>query len=340
MRKGDNKSKNIKIGVTSCEHRVIIPLYVPVEEGYYKQSFDIFKMCLSSVRKTSVSKIKVSVVSNGSSANINSKLLDFQNDGLIDELIIERENIGKINSVLKVLRSTEERFITITDADVLFLNNWEKEVMSIFKEFPDAAAVSPLPVFRTQNHYTSSILFDYFFSNKLKFSKVKNPDALTLFAKSIGWSYLDDKWKDCIMTIESKNGTKAVVGCNHCVVTYKREIFNGIPSNNSKYKLGGDSEGLYLDIPAQYFGGYRLATYDNFAYHLGNTIETWMLKDFNNLINEEKKDHFTQSLFLKKSIVRHFFKNIIFKKIISRKAIRKIYYRKKGLKQSKLIDFF
>ena len=192
MREGENISRDKLIDKALCNHRVIMPLFIPHSLDYYKDSLSIFEMSLKSVNKTASSSIAISVVSNGSCDDVNKELLKFYEKGLINELIIEKEQIGKLNCILKVLRTSEERFFTITDADVLFLNDWEDEVMMIFEAFPKASAVSPIPVFRTQNHYTSNIIFDYFFSKKIKFSKVKNPDALTKFAKSIGWEWLDE----------------------------------------------------------------------------------------------------------------------------------------------------
>jgi hypothetical protein len=55
-------------------------------------------------------------------------------------LIIEKDLIGKINSILKVLRTAEERLITITDADVLFVNGWEQAVLNVFEAFPKAGS--------------------------------------------------------------------------------------------------------------------------------------------------------------------------------------------------------
>lgn len=340
MREGENISRDKLIEKRPYNHRVIIPLFIPNQVDYYKDSFSIFKMSLISINKTASSKIAISVISNGSSNKVNEELLKFYEQGLINELIIEKDEIGKINCILKVLRTANERFLTITDADVLFLNNWEDEVIKVFNAFPKASAVSPMPVFRTQNHYTSNIIFDYFFSKRMKFSQVKNPEALTRFAKSIGWVWLDEKWKDVIMTIEaSKTNLKAVVGCNHCTVTYKKEIFKNIPNQNSKYKLGGDSEGLYLDKPSMFYDGYRLATYNNYAYHLGNKIEPWMLDTFNNLKENDKKELILKAPILKESKIKHIIKNIIFKKIMARKPIRKWYYLKKGLHQKKVNNF-
>jgi hypothetical protein len=339
MRKGKNIVKDIILQLNKSNHRVIIPLHIPNEEGYYKDAFQIFVYCLSSLRVTSFSNLKISIISNGSCEEVNRNLFRMYEKEDFDELIIESNPIGKINSILKALRSAEERYITITDADILFMNGWERSVFDIFESFPKAAAVSPLPVFRTQNHYTSNIIFDYFFSKKMQFSVVKSPEALTRFANSIGWPWLDNKWKDVIMTIKGNNGIKAVVGCNHCVVTYKKEIFEAMPKGNSEFVLGGNSEALYLDRLNQLYDGYRLTTYNNFAYHLGNQIEDWMVPTFESLKKEQKLDYKIESKLLKRRQVHYFLKSIVFKKIMNVKYIRSNFYLWKGLDKTKLKNF-
>jgi len=309
-------------------------------EGYYKDSFEVFNMSLQSILKTSATKLKISVVSNGSCNEVNTKLSKMQNIGLIDELIIEKEAIGKINSILKALRTAQERLITITDADVLFLNGWEEEVIKVFKSFPKAGMVSPVPIFRTQLRHTTNIWLRYFFSNKLKFREVKNPEALTRFANSIGWSYLSDNLKDVILTLNSKNNTTAVVGNSHFVGTYKKEVFAMLPSGNSTFKLGGSSEELYTDLPVIKSGGYRLATYDNFAYHLGNTIEPWMLEENARIkeVNKTKID-LSKLYVLKPNRFKYFFTEKIFNKLFYIKRFKKMSYKLKGLNKTQLTNF-
>ncbi|WP_264566715.1 glycosyltransferase family A protein [Flavobacterium sp. N3904] len=340
MRKGENPSKNILLPTSVSSHRVIIPLYIPNEEGYYKDSFQIFEYCLLSVVKTSVTKLKISVVSNNSCDSVNDKLFQLQQQGLIDELIIEKEAIGKINSILKALRTAKERLITVTDADVLFNEGWEKAVLDVFEALPKAGSVSPVPVFRTHLRLTSNIWFRYLFSKKLFFRPVKNPEGLTAFAKSIGWPRLDLKYKDVIGTIKAKNNTIAVLGCSHFVVTYKREIFKQSPNENSIYQLGGNSEQLYLDEPVLKMGGYRLATYDNYAFHMGNTFEPWMKEVYENLKETEKITIDYNSLpLLKQNKFEYFLSEKIFKKLFAFKKIYRYILKSKGLSEEQIKNF-
>ena len=332
MRKGENKAKGVVLKLEKCEHRVIIPLYIPSEEDYYSDAFEIFKMCLFSILKTSISPLKISVISNGCCDTVNSKLLSLSKELYIDELIIEKECVGKVNSVLKALRTANERFITITDADVLFVNNWEKEVLNVFKNFPKAGMVSPVPIFRTHLVLTSNIWKRYLFSKKLKFRAVKNPEAMTRFANSIGWPRLDLKFKDVIATLKSKEGTTAVVGSPHFVGTYKKEVFNVLPKNNSEYLLGGTSEYLYTDKPILEYDGYRLSTYDNYAFHVGNVLEPWMKEKYNSL-KEEKNifDNFNEISVLKKNKLNYFFSEKIVKNLFRFKMFKTIVFKQKVL---------
>jgi len=340
MRAGKNISKDKLIDIENVSHRVIIPLFIPEEANYYQDAFEIFKMCLNSISTTTLSPIKVSVISNGSCKSVNNKLFEIYAAGKINELIIEADPIGKINSILKALRTAEERLITITDADVLFLNDWEKSVLEVFEAFPKAGMVSPVPMYRTQYRHTSNIWFDYLFSNKLKFTPVKNPEALEMFAKSIGWSYLSEKLKDVIATIKSKNGVVAAIGNSHFVGTYKREVLNVLPKEKSEYILGGTSEANYLDIPVLKMGGYRLATNDNFAFHMGNKKESWMDEVYNSLRLEEKKyNDFSKLKVLNGSNFSYFIKVKLFKKLLYYRPFKKWIFRKKGLNKTQVNTF-
>jgi hypothetical protein len=342
MRVGENPTKGGKlIEREFCSHRVIIPLHIPHELDYYKDAFAIFLMCLQSVSDTSTTKLKISVVSNNCSDEINQRLLDLYKDNKINELIIEEEGIGKINSVLKALRTTEERLVTITDADVLFTNGWEVAVVDVFENFPKAGAVCPTPVFRKQMHLTTNIWVDYLCSKKLQFLPVQNPDAMEKFAQSIGWTALEDRFKDVIACIESKNGTKAVLGCSHFAATYKTEIFENIPTKNSVYKIEGDSEFLYTDLPVLKMDGYRLATYDNYTYHLGNKLEPWMSNKFEeNNYQIKIETTYTSIPKLSKKPIRYFFTEKIVKKVIIRKKVQEFLMLKKGLTKKQLETFW
>ena len=336
MRKGENTSKDVFLERKESFHRIIIPLYIPHEKEYYKQSYQIFEMCLDSIHKTTVNNVEISVICNACSSEVNERVFNLFNRGRIDEFIVVREGIGKINALLKALRTSEERLITITDADVLFLNGWEEAVINVFEAFPKAGVVSPVPIFRKHNNLTYNIWFDYLFSKKLRFTEVKNPEALTRFANSIGWPWLDEKYKDIILTLSGSNNIRAVVGSPHFVATYKKEIFQTLPKENSNFQLGGNSELKYTDEPVIKCDGYRLATEDNYGYHLGNVIEEWMLEAYEKLRPQTKKKSEPSLKKLQPSWINYALKSRLFRKLITYPIMLKGFLKNKGLPKGKL----
>lgn len=339
MRVGNNPNNEQILADEKAFHRVIIPVYIPSETEYFKDAWRIFEYCIYSLLKTSSSPLKVSVISNGCCESVNEKLLKLQQQGTIDELVIETEGIGKINSVLKAVRTAEERLITITDADVLFDQGWEDAILDVFTNFPKAGAVCPTPVFRKHFNLTGNIWMRYLFSKKLRFRPVADPEAMTKFAKSIGWPWLDDKYKDVYATIELTNGAKAMVGCSHFVATYKREVFEEMPKGNTNFKIRGDSELRYTDLPVIKRGGYRLSTIRNFAYHMGNIPEDWMQEKFSKLQENSKLEVYPELYLLRKPFIGGLFMEKLFKYLISLATLKHAVLRMKGLSKAQLANF-
>tara|TARA_R110002049_G_scaffold3795_5_gene27652 strand:- start:131144 stop:132169 length:1026 start_codon:yes stop_codon:yes gene_type:complete len=339
MRQGDNPSNHKAADSSNALHRVIIPIFIPHETEYFKDAFHIFELCLFSLKKTTLTAIKISVISNGSCDSVNEKLYKFFEAGDIDELIIEREGIGKINSVLKALKTAEERFITITDADVLFDDGWEQAVLDVFQAFPKAGAVCPTPVFRKHFQLTSNMWFKYFFSSKLKFTPVIDPESMTKFANSIGWPRLDEKFKDVMATLKANNGLEAMVGCSHFVATYKREAFEQIPQKNSEFKIRGNSEYLYTDLPVIKQGGYRLSTVKNHAFHMGNVLEDWMEIKYKSLKNRPKAEVGAVFSILKPPLIGAVFTEACFKWLLAKKGLKRHVLKKKGLNNAQVKNF-
>ena len=342
MRKGNNPTKDLAQVPDPAPHVVVIPLYIPEMDGYYKDALKVFETCLESLVKTKQPTTEICVVANGCCETVTHRLSEYHKKGWIQDLFLLKEGVGKINALLKALRSLESPFVTLTDADVLFLNDWEKAVYEVFEAFPKAAAVSPTPIFGTQARLTYPIWKDYFFSKKLQFLPVADPEAMTRFVQSIGWPRLDRKYKEVILGLKSTQGVKAVVGCNHMTVTYKTSVFRTLPKGNSPYLLGGDSEFEYLDKPPVLCDGYRLATYQNYSYHMGNAMEPWMQEVFSTLKTPADSIDFRG---LPKSIMRprpfvFFLKQKLLGKIFGRKSFRKWFYRNKGLQKNQMDYFF
>ena len=125
----------------------IIPVYIPNQEGYFKESFAVLKLCLNSLFKTCHKQTYFTIVNNGSSKEVSAYLDGLFQENKIQELI-QTSAIGKLNAIFKGIAGQQFPIITITDADVLFLNNWQQETYAVFEAFPKTGSVSPNGVFK------------------------------------------------------------------------------------------------------------------------------------------------------------------------------------------------
>lgn len=328
MRIGLNPHKDKTLKASEYTHQVIIPVYIPNKEGYFKDSFRIFQLCLESLFATVHNKTFITIVNNGSGSETKDYLNALYHDDKIHE-VIHTENIGKLNAILKGLAGNAIELVTISDSDVLFLPNWQLETAKIFKEVPKAGVVGIVPQFKMYEANCGNVIFDNLFNKNLKFIPVKNPKALIQFYDSIGWdrAYNQD-YLAYNLGLEINLSLKVLIGSGHFVATYKKDIFKEITSF-IPYKLGGISE-AYLDRAPLKKGYWRLTTQNNFAYHMGNTLEDWMETAPNQELTIKcqysnfKKNKKTNALI-------YFIKNRLFVKFISIKWIVKLFLKWKEL---------
>lgn len=276
MRIGYNPYKDQSIDKTGFIHQVIIPVFIPNQEGYFKESLPILKLCLQSLFATMHGKTFVTVVNNGSCAAVTAFLQELFDRQEIHE-IVHTANIGKLNAIVKGLAGTRFELVTLSDADVLFLDGWQSETIRIFKDIPKAGVVGIVPQFNLHKVNCANVLLDNLFGGRMKFLPVKNAGALDRFYESIGWDRnFNHDYLKYSLGLQWNDDLCVLIGSGHFVATYKRNIFDDIPSFNP-YRMGGYSEDCLDSAPLRK-DYWRLTTYDNFAYHIGNAIEPWMLE--------------------------------------------------------------
>lgn len=290
MRIGENPSKSDnKIKIYTL-HRVILSVYIPnLETEYFLHSQEIFKLCLESLLFTVNRQTRISIIINGCCKEVEELINNYkENHYLIDQVFYTRQNLGKINAIYSVVKSNLEPLITISDADVFFLKDWQKETVKVFNHFPSAGMVSPVPSSKGYLNSTRSTLFYSLFKGKIRFKDVLDPEGMDNFQKSIGSEIYDLIHLKKYLIVANKEN-EAVIGCGHFVATFRKEVFENSPSRVCEFRVQGGSEEAYLDDPNDYSGFLRLATLGNFAYHMGNTPAAWMTERLNELKSLEIK---------------------------------------------------
>ena len=340
MRVGFNPNKDRNLVKSKYFHKIVIPVYIPNFNGYFKDSFQIFKICLNSLYKTIHQQTYIAIATNGCCDEVIEFVNNEYNSGRVNEVVHHKENIGKINSILKSLSGTNETLVTITDADVLFCNGWQEATYEIFSVFPKAGVVSTTPGSKSYGKYDAIFYWDYFFSKKLRFTDVKEPEALISFARSIGNDTMYNKVHLSKYLTLTKNDSVAVAGAAHFVATYKGEVFNHFKNKFSNYSLGGSSESLFLDTPALKKGYYRFSTTSNFSYHMGNVFENWMEEKLFQLENAKSGPIEPPNyLRIKVNCLKLFFVNKIYGKILFKRRILFYILRWKGLTKQEAKEY-
>jgi len=334
MRIGSNPAKKeTKIKINSY-HRIIVPIYIPnLTDEYFKKGLEVLKICLESLLLTVHQKTRVSIICNGCCKEVEEYIESlYDDDNLIDQFLKSNVNLGKLNALLSAIKSNLEPLITVTDADVMFLPNWQKEVEKIFELMPETGMVSPVPSSKAYSSgFLNSSIYYGLFKGKIKFSEVEDAEGMTNFQKSIGRKVMyNENHLKKYLTIENDK-IKAVLGCGHFVATVRAEVFQKSPTEVSHHKIGAGSESRYIDRPNDEAGFLRLATLGNYAYHLGNDVEDWMKLKLNEIKNTKNENYYTNISEPKRLSKFGFLIGKIFYLVLFKK-FKKSYFSFKGMK--------
>ncbi|WP_310556209.1 glycosyltransferase family A protein [Flavobacterium sp.] len=328
MRIGSNPNIHKTIDLSSKSHRVIIPVYIPNAEGYFTDAFAVFKVCIASLLKTINEDTVITLISNASSDEVNQYIYQLWKDKKIDKAVFNKENVGKMNAIIAETRASFEEFITYSDADVFFDKGWLKETFSIFKNFSKAGFVSMNPMPGSYG-YASSAIIDAFFSGNIKISQsstVCDFQDLEHFHKSIGRDHqATEELYDKQIIYFTKNDVSTLVGAGHfCCTIRKTPTLKYVPIKKSNIAVSGGSETIYLDLPFEKTGLWKLSSTKSYVWHMGNVLEKeWSTKKLESISSfKEENFSFHSCMSYSKFLVSNWIPNPLKSKVVG--IIKKI----------------
>ncbi len=116
--------------------------YVPNDVGYFKDRFDVMRVCLESILKNTQEPFDLMVFDNGSSAKVVDYLSKQRDVGNIDLLMLSSKNIGKISALQIMFKAAPGEIIAYCDDDVFFLPGWLKRHLEVIDTYPDVGVVT------------------------------------------------------------------------------------------------------------------------------------------------------------------------------------------------------
>jgi hypothetical protein len=274
-------------------HRVIIPVYIPTMDGFYTESFNTFKACLDSLISSIGEETKITIIDNNSIEEVKDYCSALLEKGLLDRFVQNHENRGKVETVLGEARASFEPLITISDCDILFRNNWLIDVIDAFKKIRGLGTLGLLSFPDLSFRNTSAVLFSRFW--KLRFKKALSDEQIYETYKSVG--QVDPEKLSALRTLKQlvfrQGKMEYLVGNNHAVATYRREVFFELTDRKVKYVFsskGYKADQIFLDEAVDYQGWLRLSFKEARAYHMGNTWDEEYNKKLDILKRPEKSE--------------------------------------------------
>lgn len=257
---------------------MVLPVYIPERRGYFAQSLEVLRLCLESLQLTTGGQMCVTVVSNGCSEEVVAELEAMFARGWIDQLVLSQWNLGKAGAIASVLKGANEQLLTWSDCDVLFKPGWLESVAEVFQAFPECGAVTPFPAVHLAWENTSATTLGGVASGCFGRRGVVPVQDLEEYARSVGTPTLFREEYKRSQWLMERGTVRACVGAMHFVCCVRREVVRAIPDRACTAALKGEADNDYLDLPPERLGLWRLSTVQGHVWHMGNTVEPWMVE--------------------------------------------------------------
>lgn len=155
MRLGQNPAKFVQEVAQPKRVTVAVLSYVPFQSGFHAQSLDVLKACLDSLFAHTEVEHDLMVFDNGSGPETVEYLLDLQQQGRIQYLLLSEKNVGKGGAWNVILDGAPGQVIAYTDSDAYFHPGWLSRSLELLDTYPRVGMVTARP-FRTPPEFYSA----------------------------------------------------------------------------------------------------------------------------------------------------------------------------------------
>jgi glycosyltransferase involved in cell wall biosynthesis len=137
-----NPGRGKKSDFSPARVTVMVLTYAPNDIGYFKDRFDVMRVCIESILKHTQEPYDLMIFDNGSSDRVIDYLRKQHNAGNIDFLLLSNKNIGKIGALQIMYKAAPGEIIAYSDDDVFFLPSWLKRHLEVIDTYPNVGAVT------------------------------------------------------------------------------------------------------------------------------------------------------------------------------------------------------
>jgi hypothetical protein len=287
MRVGTNPVRN-RYQVYSPKHIGVASItFVPVIDGFFKESLNVIDVHLHSLRRTLGMNADILIFDNCSCEEATDFLLELYGSGVIDFLILSKHNLGKTGSLNWIFSSMPHEFIVSTDSDVLFRPKWAERSLEVFDSFEQVGIVSAQPAF-----FNTSDSIQHMAANMAQGmpdidirQQAPFPEAFKEYCDGINAS---DEVRQMVTQNELKvvtnpvNQVEAVLGSTSMQFMIRRDAARQLVPLPAEFTLDSDDHQA-INRRMQALGYFQLSLPDALVYHMGNTLQSEHIPEINRL---------------------------------------------------------
>ena len=270
-------------------------VYIPDQSGYFEQRLEVLKLSLGSLRAHTTPPYDLMLFDNGSCPAVVDFLRGLQKDGLVDTLLLARQNIGKIGALQILFNAAPGEIIAYHDDDIFFYPGWLEAHLAILENFPQVGMVSGVPVRNAARHARQSLEriasqgtpgLSVSYERRIPAewetdwaaSTGRDPQAHLLETKEQQDMVLRLKTPSPPAPLPGGEGRVEAIGsANHFqFVAYKNVLLQALPEQWTGKLMGHMVE---LDEAVDSLGKLRLSTIQRFTRHMGNALSPELVQE-------------------------------------------------------------
>jgi glycosyltransferase involved in cell wall biosynthesis len=272
MRVGQNPAKNMQEVAQPAEITAAVVTYIPFLSGYYQDSLEVLKLCLSSLRDHADLPLDLMVFDNASCTEVRQYLMEEQQAGRLQYLVLSEKNVGKAGAWNHIFGAAPGKYVAYADSDVYFYPGWLTALLKVLEDFPQAGMVTGMPMLTPEEFSTSTVVW-----------AEAQKDVTLERGRFFPW---EDFWRHAGSLVEDEakarefyeendalrlnaQGRSYYIGASHFQFVARKQVLQEVLPIPSKRPMG---QVRLLDVAINERGYLRLCTEQWHVQHMGNTV--------------------------------------------------------------------
>jgi glycosyltransferase involved in cell wall biosynthesis len=272
MRVGQNPAKSVDFVAQPEKSTVAIVSYIPTLGGYYAQSLELLKTCLSSIWQNTQIPYDLLVFDNASCPEVCAYLSDVHAQGKIQYLVLSQKNVGKAGAWNFIFEAAPGDYIAYADSDVYHFPGWLKPQIELLEAFPQSGMITGMPMWTPAEFSTATVEWAEGHPDvSVERGKFLPWEDYWRHARSLGAE--EEKAREHFESVEDVTmlyqGQRYYIGAAHFQFVARKTALQRVLPIPSDRPMG---QVRLLDIALNEQGYLRFCTPDWWVQHMGNTL--------------------------------------------------------------------